>query len=209
MLTYEQFNKIKVRHLNSIYSSADKFTSYKNISIHFALQEIAFRGDWFQFGVFKGHTARILESYILPGQKLHLFDSFEGLPEEWVSTPYGAGHFRLDDSTVPIFDQQRTVVHRGWFEDTLPLFVRDYGNKIPFVHLDADLYSSTKTVLGALNKNIVPETILLFDEFFLPSEKGLSEDEARAFFEWADEFDREFQILWRTEWVQCAIRILS
>ena len=66
----------------------------------------------------------------------------------------------------------------------------------------------TKTVLETCNSLIVPGTVLLFDEFFLPGKDGVSDDECRAFHEWAQAHDRQFQFLWRTRWVQCAIRIL-
>lgn len=208
-MNYEEFRKIPCRHVASLFREQDKFTAYKNISIHLALPEIAFFGDWVQMGVFRGHSARILESFILPGHKLHLFDSFEGLPEEWSCTPYAKGHFSLASEQVPVFDPTRSVVHKGWFNETLPVFVASHKEKLPFIHLDADLYTSTTTALELLNDHIVPGTILLFDEFFLPTEHGISDDECRAFFEWAQRYDRHYEILWRTEWVQCAVRVIA
>ena len=209
MLTYAEFQKLKRVHIPLLYSEQDKFIAFKNISIAMAMHEIEFRGDWLQFGVFKGHTARIMESFILSDQKLHLFDSFDGLPEDWSNTGFGKGAFGMNSTEIPRFDPLRTVVHKGLFCDTVPAFASSYTNsKLPFIHLDADLYSSTMDVLRGLNRFIVPGTLLLFDEFFLPNEKGLSDDECRALFDWADEHDRNFQILWRTEWVQCAVKII-
>lgn len=192
----------------SLYREEERFVSYKNISIWGAVSEITFQGDWLQFGVFKGQTARILESFILGSQKLHLFDSFDGLPEDWQNTNYNKSAFKLSSSDIPNFDPKRSVIHRGWFEDTVPKFAAASAAAIPFIHLDADLYSSTRTVLDVLNRNIVPGTILLFDEFFLPTDKGIADDECRALFDWASDFDRKFQFLWRTEWVQVAVKIL-
>lgn len=210
MLTYGEFQKIKRVHIASLFSEKEKFVSYKNISIAMAIHEIEFRGDWFQFGVFKGHTARIMESLILSDQKLHLFDSFEGLPEDWSNTSYGKGAFRIGADDIPLFSQKHTVVHKGLFKDTIPSFTAKYAPpRVPFIHLDADLYSSTMDILMGLNHLIAPGTLLLFDELFLPNEKGLSNDECRALFDWADEKKRNFQILWRTEWVQCAVKVLS
>ncbi len=208
MINYDDFLSIKVQHVPALYSEQQYWVSYKNISINLILSEIVLEGDWLQFGVFKGQTAKILESYILPGRKLHLFDSFEGLPESWINTPYKKGHFSVEDDGMPVFDSERTVIHKGWFSDTVPSFVKDFDKKIPFIHLDADLYSSTLTVLTGLNDLITRGTILLFDEFFMPSKDGVSDDECRALYDWAKSHNREFQILWRTKWVQCAVKIV-
>lgn len=208
-MRYEDFKLIKSVHLASLFRESDKFVSYKNISINEGVREITFLGDWFQFGVFKGQTARILESFVLGQQKLHLFDSFEGLPEDWHNTVFNKGSFKIEDNEIPRFDPARTLIHKGWFSETLPEFVSRYNRPIPFIHLDADLYSSTLTVLEELNALIVPGTILLFDEFFLPTETGISDDECRAFFNWVEKYDRDFQFLWRTEWVQLAIKIIK
>ena len=207
-MKYETFKQIKIKHIPALYTELDKANSFKNISINCIFEEISLDGDYLQFGVFKGHTARILESYILPNRKLHLFDSFEGLPEAWSNTDYEKGHFSVTDSEIHSFDHTRTIVHKGWFSDTLGPYKEKYKEPVALIHLDADLYSSTITVLEELNDVIIPGTVLLFDEFFLPNAKGVSDDEARAFEEWVKKYDREYQILWRTRWVQCAIVIL-
>jgi hypothetical protein len=208
MISYQEFLSINTVHVTSLYCEKSKFVSYKNISINEALKEITLPGDWFQFGVHRGQTANILQSYILPNRKLHLFDSFEGLPENWAGTNFIKGHFSLEQNEIPIFNPERTVIHHGWFSNTLPTFVENYKTPISFIHMDADLYSSTMTVLEYLNNLIVPKTIILFDELFLPNENGISDDECRALYEWAEKFNRKFQILWRTNWVQCAVKIL-
>lgn len=208
-MNYEDFKRIKTVNIPCLLETPRRSVGFKNISINMVIPEITLPGDWLQFGVFKGHTARILESYILPGRKLHLFDSFEGLPEEWSNTNFGKGHFKIAEGSIPQFDPRRSVIHKGWFSDTLGPYKEKYPNPISFIHLDADLYSSTMTVLEELNDQIIPGTILLFDEFFLPSNRGISDDECRAFHEWAEQEGRQFQILWRTAWVQCAIKILK
>ena len=54
--------------------------------------------------------------------------------------------------------------HKGWFEDTLRAY-RVPENEILVVALDADLYSSTRTVLAALQNQIRAGDYLYFDEF--------------------------------------------
>jgi hypothetical protein len=45
---------------------------------------------YLEFGVFKGRTTRYWSAKLRnPDARLHGFDSFEGLPEEWQTTPRG------------------------------------------------------------------------------------------------------------------------
>src|SRR6185437_9331891 len=57
-------------------------------------------------------------------------------------------------------------LHVGYFEDSLPKWLADTPGRVAFIHLDCDLYSSTKTILSLLASRLVPGTIILFDEYF-------------------------------------------
>jgi hypothetical protein len=48
----------------------------------------------------------------------------------------------------------------------LPEFLRESSDKTAFIHIDCDIYSSTKTIFDNLVKHIVPGTIIIFDEYF-------------------------------------------
>ena len=65
-MNFDEFRTIKTISIPSLQSKSRRFVAYKNISIHAVLPEITLPGDWLQFGVFKGQTAKILESFILP-----------------------------------------------------------------------------------------------------------------------------------------------
>src|ERR1700760_4659127 len=84
-----------------------------------AVGEVTVEGDFAQFGVYRGNTARIIESLMTGDRKLHLFDSFEGLPEDWTKAK-GKGAFKLSDGDIPIFESPHVVMHKGWFKDTVP-----------------------------------------------------------------------------------------
>ena len=58
------------------------------------------------------------------------------------------------------------IVVPGLFEETIPFFVKEYTKPCAFIHIDCDLYSSTKTVFTYLRDQIVPGTVILFDEFY-------------------------------------------
>ena len=62
--------------------------------------------------------------------------------------------------------KKNIVVHKGWFDETLPKWVKEDSENIAFLHIDCDLYSSTKAILTKLNYRIVEGTIILFDEYF-------------------------------------------
>ena len=79
-------------------------------------------------------------------------------------------------------------LYKGWFEDTLPPFREQHPGPVAFLHLDADLYSSTRTILDLLGDGIVPGTVIAFDEFF--NYPGWREGEYQAF----TEFCRERQV---------------
>lgn len=172
------------------------------MSIYGAIGEISLDGDYAEFGVFRGNAARLILALMTGERKLHLFDSFEGLPEDWTHAKK-AGAFKLAEGEVPRFNPKRTTVHKGWFKDTVPGFGQSTTAPLSFIHMDADLYSSTIDVMFNINHLIVPGTIILFDEYAM----GESDDEHRALLEWAEKFGREFEYLWRTDGPQVCTRI--
>lgn len=173
-------------------------------SVKGALGEITLPGDFAQFGVYRGRSARVIHRLMTGDRKLHLFDSFEGLPEDWTPNK-PAGHFKLAPDEIPIFEGDNVVIHKGWFKDTVPPWAKEIERPLAFLHIDADLYSSTVDVLFNLNDAIVPGTIILFDEYVL----GHADDEHRALLDWAQKFDRKFDYLWRTDGAQVCIRITA
>jgi hypothetical protein len=113
-----------------------------------------------EFGVYSGRTINHIAS--LDVGKVFGFDSFDGLPEDW-RPDFTKGAFRRTD--LPQVAQDVTLVP-GWFEDSLPAFLKANPGPVSFLHIDCDLYSSTRTVLHYLNERIVPGTVIVFDEYF-------------------------------------------
>ena len=92
---------------------------------------------------------------------MYFFDSWQGLPERWELVP--VGNYAAN---VPDFRDGRALLVKGWFEHTVPGWAATQSEPLGLVHMDADLYSSTMTVLEHLNKLIVPGTVILFDEYY-------------------------------------------
>jgi hypothetical protein len=171
-------------------------------SLRGAIAEVSLEGDYAQFGVYRGRTARMILDLMSPGRKLHLFDSFEGLPEDW-TRKQKMGAFRLDNEEIPNFDPDRVIMHKGWFKDTIPGWAGQSTLPLAFIHLDADLYSSTVDVLFNIDSLILKGTIILFDEYAGRKQ----DDEHRALLAWAEKFNRSYQYLWRSSGPQVCIRI--
>tara|TARA_B110000908_G_scaffold169472_1_gene226710 strand:- start:2528 stop:3130 length:603 start_codon:yes stop_codon:yes gene_type:complete len=131
-----------------------------NEAIDFALNAVKTAGLYCEFGVFSGESVNYIAKKI--NSEIHAFDSFEGLPETWLST-HKKGHFALDN--LPKFESN-VVVQKGWFNESLPKFKTEYTDNVAFLHVDCDLYSSTKTIFDELGDRIVDGTIILFDEYF-------------------------------------------
>jgi len=162
----------------------DKFELLKD-----AVKEITIDGLIMEFGVYKGETINYIAT-LLPNKQIYGFDSFEGLPETWRYNFY-KGTFKID--TLPK-TRNNVILIKGWFEDTLPIFIEKIGNSpISFMHVDCDLYSSTKTIFYYLKNNIVPGAVIGFDEVF--NYPGWEEGEFKAFYEFVEECEVAFEWL--------------
>src|SRR3954467_276977 len=73
----------------------------------------------------------------------------------------------------------------GWFDETLPNYDWPEHDQL-VVMLDADLYSSTATVLGLVKERLALGAYLYFDQFHHRA------DELRAFAEFLDEHAMTF-----------------
>src|SRR4051812_33096749 len=96
-------SRLKQIKFDVLFDSNDPFYSYKLESLHQAMAEIHLPGDFAEFGVYTGRCARFLSNYLVGPRKLHLFDSFEGLPEDWVGD-WKAGAFKLSPDKIPKFE---------------------------------------------------------------------------------------------------------
>ena len=117
------------------------------------------------------------------------FDSFNGLPENW-RNGFDTGHFKLE-KLPKVEDNVELIV--GLFEKSLPVFLKEFNKKISFIHIDCDLYSSTKTIFDLISNNVQKGTVIVFDEFF--NYPGWEFGEALAFFEFIKKNNTKFVYL--------------
>ena len=160
-------------------------------------------GQYIEFGVFKGKSINFI-SALKPDKIIYGFDSFEGLPETWwQENKFPKGHFTLNGKLPPVNRNVRLI--KGWFNETLPAFVKEHPEPCAFIHLDCDLYSSSKTVFAELKNQIVPGTIIAFDDYY--DYPGWQEGEYKAFMEFIAETNLEFEYIARTNSIRVAVRI--
>ena len=114
-------------------------------------------------------------------RRLHLFDSFTGLPrisDSDTNNPHVINDswfegaltgLSADDLLAEVgvhIDPHKVHIHEGYFSQTLPQI--DPTTRFALIHLDCDLYSSSFDVLDFLLKNnLVSEGCYLFLDDFL------------------------------------------
>jgi len=103
-------------------------------------------GDVAEVGSFEGVSAKLLAATDRR-RTLHIFDTFEGLPEpsEKDSAGFYSGQYRASEAEVKKYLQDFNVrIYKGFFPSTAgPITDKMFA----FVHLDVDLYDSTKACL--------------------------------------------------------------
>jgi hypothetical protein len=143
--------------------------------LRFALATAPTDGLVLEFGVEKGASITMLARST--PRTVHGFDSFEGLPEAWAGTKEGRGAFDLKGRLPKV--PANVELHVGWFDATLPPFLAGEPAMVAMLHVDCDIYQSTKVLFDGLEGRIVPGTVIVFDEYF--NYPGWQQHEFRAF----------------------------
>ncbi len=169
--------------------------------LNYALSQVNVGEMFFEFGVYKGVTVNHIAKRI-NGKVIYGFDSFEGLPDHW-RVGMERGHFKLDK--LPEVDNNVKLV-AGYFDASIPNFLQ--GNQISsiaFMHIDCDLYTSTKTIFNNLHPYLANGTIIVFDEYF--NYPGWQLGEFKAFQELILENGWDYEYIGAAE-EQVAVRII-
>ena len=135
-----------------------KFQNALDLLSH-TLSIAALPGVICEFGVASGNTINHI-ALLKPEREIHGFDGFVGLPEHWRSG-FPQGTFA---QAIPVV-KTNVKLHVGPFSETLPKFASSLQEDIAFLHVDCDLYSSTKEIFVTLGNRIKPGTVIVFDEY--------------------------------------------
>lgn len=144
-----------------------------------------------ELGCYTGTTAlfitRLLKEHGVQNE-LHVYDSFDGLPDKVAADNSPAGeqfkagelkaskqqlikHFKQANLPVPI-------IHKGWFEE---LTASDMPDKISFAFLDGDFYTSIASSLSVITPHLQAGATILIDDYANEALPGAR----RAADEWA------------------------
>lgn len=155
------------------------------------LDQTGVPGDLVECGVWKGGSSGMMALAHMragtPTRSIHLFDSFEGLPEPDAAVDgakavrYSSNHASGKKESIgkcvgPLEDNQQlmgeiiqyprdhVVYHKGWFENTIPALPKTFG-PIALLRLDGDWYESTKVCLDHLYDRVAPGGIVVIDDY--------------------------------------------
>nr|WP_255426618.1 class I SAM-dependent methyltransferase [Pseudonocardia sp. C8] len=170
-------------------------------TLRHALDQAPSGGMALEFGVYRGHTLRMIAEHRGDG-RVYGFDTFTGLPETW-RPGFRAGAFD-DVGELPEIPGAELVA--GLFDDTLDGFLAAHPGPVDFLHVDSDLYSSAVTVLAGAGPRLRAGSIVLFDEFL--NFPGWERDEARAWWEYTEKHGvRYHYVCYTHDNEQVAVRI--
>ena len=147
-------------------------------------------GSFVECGVWRGGSAAVMALAIRhcgQARDLHLFDSFEGLPEPTekdgsVAKEYSGGRASgslksVDQCKAGLeevqafllghlgLDAPKVHFHVGWFQDTLPKIAPKLG-PIALLRLDGDWYESTRLCLESLYPLISRGGMVVLDDYY-------------------------------------------
>lgn len=136
-------------------------------------------GDYVECGVWRGGMSAAISEMLGPDRRVHLFDSFEGLPAakeidgedalKWQKSVNDPGYFNNCAAEVGFVEQAMRLagnsnyaVYPGWFADTLPHFE---PRSVGILRLDGDWYDSIMTSLIHLFPMVVKGGLIILDDY--------------------------------------------
>jgi len=153
----------------------------------FCSQAFKLPGDVAECGVYKGGTALLLAELIsqeCPGRTLHLFDTFAGMPPAADEDPSQFTSNSLSDTSL---DQIKTllaphndvVFHQGLIPET---FTHVADKSFAFVHVDVDLYVSTRDCCDFFYDRLARGGFLICDDYGFPNYRNSAKKALDEFF---------------------------
>jgi O-methyltransferase len=125
-------------------------------------------GDFVECGVWKGATAVFLcRSAERLGRRVHLFDSWEGLPQP--DSTVDGNHWRkgslaVDFSTAIDYLKQFKccTLYKGWIPERFPEVAKI---KVSYLHIDVDIHKPTLDSLEFFYPRMSPGGIIICDDY--------------------------------------------
>lgn len=139
-------------------------------------------GNIAELGSYKGGSAKLLAKAIGHSRKVHVFDTFEGVPAELTDVEhdiimenhphlninwaggYSGGEWAASYEEVKSFlkDCPSIIIHRGLVPDTL---TEIESEQFCFVYLDMDIYSPTMDALKFFWPRLCSKGVIMLDDY--------------------------------------------
>lgn len=193
-LNYELLNAMWVVYHDRTASMS--FYELVNLA-RFAQKARGLDGDVAELGVFKGGSAKLVASIVGEQKKIHLFDTFEGIPE----VTAGKDTINVGDISHPfeltqayLEEYKNISYYKGFFPDTAQELGKT-GVRFSLVNLDADTYATTLRGLEFFYPRMVRRGIICVHDYQSLSCPGVKQA-VDEFFADKDEVPVE---LWHTQ----------
>jgi len=170
----------RYKDISLIEELAEKNSAMMDINLYQKLKELLsdtinkkIQGDVVEIGCFKGYTSILIQDTLLSlnaGKKLHVYDSFQGLPERSdhdLNVDLNENDLKCSPQELinnfEYYNLKTPVMHVGWFNDSL---VNELPEKISFAHLDGDFYSSIKDSLNFIYPKLSSGSCVVIDDYY-------------------------------------------
>lgn len=140
-----------------------------------AHQALASPGAFVECGVYQGGTARLLAEVLThpnATRRLHLFDTFAGMPKTGDTDLVQAGDFgdtNLERVKSVVGHADIAEFHPGLIPKT---FASLTGLEIALAHVDVDIYRSVLDCCEFIYPRLVPGGFIVFDDYGFQSCPG-------------------------------------
>ena len=165
---------IKFKEFNNLIKGTTLLDNKRLYTLYYlskSLRKIS--GDILDIGCLKGGAGFVM-SYANQKGKVHLVDSFEGIIEN--EKYHKKDHFIFKNiefvkNKIKDLKLENTFVHRGIFPKMFKK--RTLSNKIKLCHIDVNTFQSTKKTFGYVERKLVKNGIIVFDDYGIFSVNGV------------------------------------
>lgn len=145
-----------------------------------AAQAAGLDGQWYECGVFQGGTAMMLARLLAEKSKksdnrLHLFDTFEGMPETDKELDLHSGGDFANTSAEEVRERVeklapgQVALHQGFIPKT---FTGLEEHEIALAHIDVDIFRSIIDCCEFIYPRLVSGGFMIFDDYGFDSCPG-------------------------------------
>jgi hypothetical protein len=148
------------RERRSLLTAYESFTIYSLAKAHAQRQ-----GDMAEVGVFQGCSAKLI-CEVKGAVPLHLFDTFEGLPDAAVQDRKVHRRNQYACSLEAVQDYLKEYPNVSFYKGMFPASAQGMPERqFSFAHFDVDLYESTRGCLQYFYPRMIPGGVMISHDY--------------------------------------------